>query len=75
MTTSKARHTIYLSSDQDLEALFNGLRLLAPLEERGRISRSTAIEAAITLALADLRANGQQAAIFQTMVTLPEVLP
>ena len=48
------------------------LELLA-LEDRGRITRSTAIEAAVTLALAELRANGKQSAWLDALVTLPRV--
>ena len=71
MATSKQRISIYLSTDRQLEALFNTLRELAPLAERGKLSRSTAIEAAVNLALADLQANGRDSAIYRSMVTPP----
>lgn len=71
MTTTKARVTIYLRNSQDLDELFDELRTLAPIEERGAISRSTAIEAAVSLALADLRTNGRKSAIYETLVTSP----
>lgn len=71
MTTSKQRLTVYLSNPSELDALFDELRRLAPIEARGKISRSTAIEAAVRLALADVQANGQRSAIYETMVTSP----
>jgi hypothetical protein len=73
MTTQKPRLTIYLSAGglRDLDDLVEALRRLAPLEARGAISRSTAIEAAVRLALADLKAHGRTAAIFATLVTSP----
>ena len=71
MTTEKARVTIYLGDPKGLEALYDELRLLAPIEARGGISRSTAIEAAITVALADLRASGRKSDIYKRLVTLP----
>ena len=71
MTTDKARITIYLTDRRPLDDLTEALRRLAPLDERGAISRSTAIEAAVQLALADLRANGRQSAIYKTRVTSP----
>ena len=73
MTTSKARLTVYVSAGglRELDDLAHDLKLLAPLAERGRLSRSAAIEAAVSLALADLTAHGRQAAIFQTLVTSP----
>ena len=71
MTTSKARLTIYLASHAELDALFDELRRLAPLEARGAISRSTAIEAAVSLALADLQARGRESDVYKTLVTLP----
>ena len=54
-----------------LEALFDALRELAPLDKRGKVSRSTAAEAAISLALADLRENGRASAIYKSMVESP----
>ena len=71
MTTDKARITIYLADRRPLDDLFDALRLLAPIEARGAISRSTVIEAAVELALADLRANGRGSAIYKTLVTSP----
>ena len=71
MTTDKRRGTIYLRDPQPLDDLFDGARRLAPLEARGAISRSTAIEAAVRLALADLQANGRAATVFKALVTLP----
>ena len=71
MTTDKRRVTIYLRNPQALDELFDELRTLAPLDARGAISRSTAIEAAVSLALADLRATGRLSAIYESMVTSP----
>ena len=73
MTTKKARLTIYLSNPADLDALFDELRRLAPLEERGAISRSTITEAAVAVAWADVQARGRESDVFKTMVTLPLV--
>jgi hypothetical protein len=71
VTTDKRRVTIYLRNPQALDELFDELRTLAPLAERGAISRSTAIEAAVSLALTDLRATGRLSAIYESMVTSP----
>ena len=71
MTTDKNRITIYLADRRPLDDLFDGMRLLAPIEARGAISRSTVIETAVSLALADLRTNGRQSAIYESMVTSP----
>lgn len=71
MTTDKERVTIYLADRQPLEELTEQLRRLAPLEQRGQISRSTVIEAAIAVALDGLRANGRNAAIVSHLVTSP----
>ena len=68
MTTSKQRITIYLSNPAQLEDLRAELRRLAPIEARGRISGSTAIEAAVSVALRDVHEHGAQSAIFQAMV-------
>ena len=73
MTTSKARLTVYLSNPSELDDLREALRRLAPLTDRGRISGSTCIEAAVTLALRDLTARGVDSDVFKTMVTLPVV--
>ena len=74
MTTSKARLTVYLTSAAELDDLREALRILAPIEARGRITGSTCIEAAVSVALADLHEHGAQSAIFQAMVTLPAIL-
>ena len=71
MTTSKARLTVYLRSSLELDDLFDELRRLAPIEARGAISRSTAIETAIGLALRDVQARGRDSDVFKTLVTLP----
>lgn len=72
MTTDKKRLTLYLASDAALEALLQELRLLAPIAQRGKISRSTIAEAALALAWSDVQANGAGAAIFSRLVTLPD---
>jgi len=71
VTTAKARCTIYLSSTRQLDALVEAARRASPLEARGRVTRSTCVEAAVTLALAELRANGKQSALLAALVTLP----
>ena len=71
MSTTKKRISLYFATDQTLEALFTALRNLAPLAERGKVSRSTAAEAAIILALADLKAHGRESAIYKSMVESP----
>ena len=71
MTTDKHRVTIYLYDRQPLDDLTEQLRRLAPIEDRGKISRSTAIETAVRLALEDLRAKGRDAAIYSHLVTSP----
>ena len=73
MTTSKARLTVYLTSAAELDDLREALRILAPMGRRGFISRSTAIEAAVTVALRDVQARGVDSDVFKTMVTLPVV--
>lgn len=72
MTTDKKRLTLYLASDAALEALYSELRTLAPIAQRGAISRSTITEAALALAWSDVQANGARAAIVSTLVTLPD---
>lgn len=72
MTTDKKRLTLYVASDQALEALYHELRRLAPIAQRGQISRSTIAEAALALAWSDVQANGAGAAIFSRLVTLPD---
>ena len=71
MSTTKKRISLYFTTDQTLEALFDTMRELAPLAERGKLSRSTAIEAAVNLALADLKAHGRESAIYKSMVESP----
>jgi len=73
VTTDKRRLTVYLRSPAQLDALREEARRLVPLEDRGRISASTCIEAAVTLALEDLRRNGVQSALLAALVTLPRV--
>ena len=71
MTTNKARLTVYLSSAAALDDLREQLRILAPLELRGRISGSTCVEAAVSVALRDIEARGRDADVYRAMVTLP----
>ena len=71
MTTQKARLTVYLTSAAELDDLREQLRILAPLELRGGISRSTAIEAAVSVALRDVTARGVDSDVYRAMVTLP----
>lgn len=73
MTTSKQRLTVYLTSAAELEDLREALRLLAPIEARGRISGSTCIEAAVSVALRDVTARGRESDVFKALVTLPVV--
>ena len=69
MTTSrKQRYTIWTAQPSELETLYDLVRELAPIEKRGRCTRSTIVEAAVTLALRDVHENGAQSAIFQAMV-------
>ena len=49
------------------------VRELAPIEKRGRCTRSTIVEAAIGLALRDVQARGRDSDVFKTLVTLPVV--
>ena len=72
MTTSKQRITIYLSNPAQLEDLRAELRRLAPIEARGRISGSTAIEAAVSVALRDIETRGRESAVYRTVVTSPQ---
>ena len=71
MTTDKTRVTIYLVDRRPLDDLTEQLRRLAPIEDRGAISRSTVIETAVRLALENLRAKGREAAIYSHLVTSP----
>jgi hypothetical protein len=73
VTTTKNRLTVYMHSTAALDDLVELARRALPLEARGRITRSTAIEAAVTLALAELRTNGKQSALLAALVTLPRV--
>lgn len=71
MTTNKARLTIYLRNSSELDDLREALRVLAPIEARGRISGSTCIEAAVSVALRDIEARGVESDVFKTLVTSP----
>ena len=71
MSTTKDRVTIWLRNRQALDDLTEELRRLADLGQRGAITRSTVVEGCVVMALADLRANGRDAAIFRSLVTLP----
>ena len=74
MTTTKARLTVYLSNPAQLDDLREALRILAPLTDRGRISRSTCIEAAVSVALRDVQARGVESDVYRALVTLPAIL-
>ena len=69
MTTNKQRITVWLRSSSEVDALFDELRRLAPIEARGRISGSTCIEAAVSVALADVREHGRDSDVYRAMVT------
>ena len=71
MTTNKKRITVWLRSSSEVDALFDELRRLAPIEARGGISRSTAIEAAVALALRDIEARGRDSDVYERLVTSP----
>ena len=73
MTTSKQRLTVYLTSTAELDDLREALRRLAPLSDRGRISGSTCIEAAVFVALRDVQARGRESDVFKALVTLPAI--
>ena len=73
MTTDKQRLTVYMADTRKLDALVELARRSVPIEQRGVITRSTAVEAAVALALAELRANGKQSALLDALVTLPRV--
>lgn len=73
MTTTKQRLTIYFHRTAALDDLVELARRAVPLEDRGRITRSTATEAAVLMALEDLRRNGGQSTVLQSLVTLPRV--
>ena len=70
-TDNKVRITVWLYDRRPLDDLAEQLRRLAPIEDRGKISRSTVIETAVRLALEDLRAKGRDAAICSHLVTSP----
>ena len=72
MTTSKARLTVYLSHPSELDDLREALRVLAPIEARGRITGSTCIEAAVSVALRDVQARGVDSDVYRAMVTSPQ---
>lgn len=71
MTTRKRRVTLYLEHGSELEVLFDLVRELAPIETRGRCTRSTITAAALSVALRDIEARGRDADVFKTLVTLP----
>ena len=71
MTPSKQRLTVYLTSAAELDDLREALRILAPIADRGFISRSTAIEAAVSVALRDVQARGVDSDVFKVLVTSP----
>ena len=73
MTTSKARLTVYFHNTRALDDLVELARRSVPIEARGAITRSTCCEAAVTLALEDLRRDGAQSALLKALVTLPRV--
>ena len=73
MATDKQRLTVYMADTRKLDALVELARRSVPIEQRGVITRSTAVEAAVALALAELRANGKQSALLDALVTLPRV--
>lgn len=73
MTTDKSRHTIWLYDARQLDTLLEEARRALPLEDRGAVSRSTCIEAAVALALRELRQNGAQSDLLAALVTLPRV--
>ena len=74
MTTSKQRYTIWTAQPSELETLYDLVRSLAPIEKRGRCTRSTIVEAAVTLALRDVTARGRESDVYRAMVTLPAIL-
>ena len=72
MTTSrKQRYTIWTAQPSELEALYDLVRELAPIEKRGRCTRSTITEAAVSVALRDVQARGRDSDVYRAMVTLP----
>jgi len=71
VTTDKQRLTVYMADTRPLDDLVELARRSVPIEARGRVTRSTCVEAAVSLALAELRANGKQSAWLETLVTLP----
>ena len=73
MTTSKQRYTIWTAQPSELETLYDLVRELAPIENRGRCTRSTITEAALTVALRDVQARGVDSDVFKSLVTLPAI--
>lgn len=73
MTTDKQRLTVYMASTRALDDLVELARRSVAIEARGRITRSTCCEAAVTLALENLRRDGAQSALLAALVTLPRV--
>jgi len=73
VTTDKQRLTVYMADTRPLDDLVELARRSVPIEARGRVTRSTCVEAAVSLALAELRANGKQSALLAALVTLPRV--
>jgi hypothetical protein len=75
MTTSrKQRYTIWTGKPAELETLYDLVRELAPIAKRGRCTRSTITEAAVTVALRDVQARGRDSDVFKALVTLPAIL-
>ena len=73
MTTSrKQRYTIWTGKPAELETLYDLVRELAPIAKRGRCTRSTITEAAVTVALRDVQARGRDSDVFKALVTLPQ---
>lgn len=73
MTTTKQRYTIWTAQPSELETLFDLVRGLAPIDARGRCTRSTIVEAALSVALRDVQARGRDADVFKVLVTLPAI--
>lgn len=69
MTTDKTRCTVWLYDTRPLDDLVEAARRSVPIEQRGVITRSTCIEAAVALALEDLRRG--QSDLLERLVTLP----
>lgn len=69
MTTDKTRCTVWLYDTRPLDDLVELARRSVAIEQRGAITRSTCIEAAVALALRDLRSG--QSDLLAALVTLP----